>query len=272
MRAFVWAGFSVSALALSVACSGGAIPDEQATPTSPPAPGDRVVVKARVLEVISATTISVDIDGKEFRVRYLGTDLPQPAPGEPDDSAEEALDFNRFLVEGRTVELEQGDVESDAKGNLLRYVYVDGEMVNKSLITNGYAVVAGLPSDFRYQTDFLLAEENARAGLRGIWKSASTDAEDEGVSALSTPTPVPDFPGGTLPAVPGSGGGKEPCDFSGTAEPVIKGNVDARTGDRLYHVPGGLFYGTTVVDESQGDRWFCTEEQAIAEGWRKSKR
>ena len=270
MRAFVWAGFSASALALLVACSGSEIPAEP-TLTTPLDTHDRGLVKARVLEVISATDIRVDIDGKEFRVRYLGVDVPQRST-EPSGPREKALEFNRFLVEGRTVELERGDVESDARGNLLRYVYVDGEMVNKWLIINGYAMVGDPPSDARYQTDFLLAEENAKSGKRGIWKFSSTGEEDEGVSVRPTATPVPDFTGGTLPKLPSLNGEDERCDYSGTSEAVIKGNVDLRTQDRVFHPPGGLFYNTTVVDENQGDRWLCTEEQAITEGWRKSNR
>ena len=60
------------------------------------------------------------------------------------------------------------------------------------------------------------------------------------------------------------------CDYSGTAEPVIKGNVEARTGERIYHVPGGFYYSTTVITESIGDRWFCTKQDALAAGWKKS--
>ena len=56
------------------------------------------------------------------------------------------------------------------------------------------------------------------------------------------------------------------------APAVIKGNMDSRTGARIYYLPGNLFYSTTVTDEAQGDMWFCTEEEAIAAGWQKAKR
>lgn len=52
----------------------------------------------------------------------------------------------------------------------------------------------------------------------------------------------------------------------------IKGNTSYRTGERIYHLPGQQFYGRTVIDPGQGERWFCTEEEAVANGWRKSKR
>ena len=55
----------------------------------------------------------------------------------------------------------------------------------------------------------------------------------------------------------------------GTGECLIKGNIDA-SGKRIYHLPGGYYYDVTVIEELKGERWFCTETQARAAGWRKS--
>ena len=52
---------------------------------------------------------------------------------------------------------------------------------------------------------------------------------------------------------------------------VIKSNVSIDTGERIYHVPGGLYYNATAIDTAKGERWFCTEAEAVAAGWRKSK-
>lgn len=52
----------------------------------------------------------------------------------------------------------------------------------------------------------------------------------------------------------------------------IKGNASYRTGEWIYHLPGQQFYSQTVIDPGQGERWFCTEEEARENGWRKSKR
>jgi hypothetical protein len=48
----------------------------------------------------------------------------------------------------------------------------------------------------------------------------------------------------------------------------IKGNIRR---ERIYHLPGQLWYDETVIDPGQGERWFCTEEEAIANGWRRAK-
>lgn len=70
-------------------------------------------------------------------------------------------------------------------------------------------------------------------------------------------------------AVPGS------CP-NGCAEPppdcYIKGNISRKTGERIYHLPGGEFYDRTKISPGYGEAWFCTEEEARASGWRKSKR
>ena len=52
---------------------------------------------------------------------------------------------------------------------------------------------------------------------------------------------------------------------------MIKGNISQSTGEKIYHVPGGDFYDKTVIDEGAGERWFCTEQEAVAAGWRRSK-
>jgi hypothetical protein len=50
----------------------------------------------------------------------------------------------------------------------------------------------------------------------------------------------------------------------------IKGNVSTR-GERIYHVPGQKYYDETRISASHGERWFCSEEEARAAGWRKSR-
>lgn len=64
------------------------------------------------------------------------------------------------------------------------------------------------------------------------------------------------FGASLLPAV------AETCD--------IKGNVSTR-GERIYHVPGQKYYDDTRISASHGERWFCSEAEARAAGWRRSK-
>jgi len=49
----------------------------------------------------------------------------------------------------------------------------------------------------------------------------------------------------------------------------IKGNISVM-GERIYHVPGQAYYDSTRIDTLKGERWFCTEAEARAAGWRKA--
>lgn len=49
---------------------------------------------------------------------------------------------------------------------------------------------------------------------------------------------------------------------------TIKGNIN-RKGERFYHLPGGYAKINMAVS---GKRWFCTEDEAMAAGWRRAAR
>lgn len=46
----------------------------------------------------------------------------------------------------------------------------------------------------------------------------------------------------------------------------IKGNISGN--GKIYHTPWSPSYGRTRIDPSRGERWFCSEDEAIAAGWR----
>ena len=52
----------------------------------------------------------------------------------------------------------------------------------------------------------------------------------------------------------------------------IKGNISVQTGKKFYHLPGMEDYESTVIDPTKGERWFCTESEAIAAGWSRAPR
>ena len=53
-------------------------------------------------------------------------------------------------------------------------------------------------------------------------------------------------------------------------EPPIKGNVSFNSGERIYHLPGQEYYDETVINPDYGERWFCSEEEALDAGWRRA--
>jgi micrococcal nuclease len=202
---------------------------------------------ADVVRVVDGDTIDVVMDGVEYRVRYIGINTPETVdPRKPVECyGREASQRNRELVEGQTVELEKDVSETDQYDRLLRYVWLNGDMVNAILVGEGYALASTYPPDVKYQELFLDLEREAREAGRGLWAGCF----------------------GPSPIVEGEG----VCDYSSTSEQVIKGNISTTTGEKIYHVPGGEFYDKTVIDEAAGERWFCTEQEALEAGWRRSK-
>lgn len=86
-----------------------------------------------------------------------------------------------------------------------------------------------------------------------------------GGAAATAPDPVPaPEPAPAQPVAP------RDQSQSGVECP-IKGNINSKK-ERIYHVPGQRDYDKTIIDESKGERWFCTAEEARAAGWRAAMR
>jgi micrococcal nuclease len=132
------------------------------------APG---LTPATVTRVVDGDTIYVLVDGLERRVRYIGIDTPES--DDPRETvrcfAEAATSFNRGLVEGETVGLEKDVSETDRFERLLRYVWVGNEMVNATLVGEGYAQAVTYPPDVKYDGLFAELQGDARRAERGLW-------------------------------------------------------------------------------------------------------
>ncbi len=207
----------------------------------------------KVTRVIDGDTI--EIEGGKM-VRYIGMDTPETVdPRRPVGCfGKEASDKNKELVEGKQVRLEKDISETDKYDRLLRYVYVGDPstslrtsiFVNDFLVRQGFAKISTYPPDVKYQDQFLEAEREAREKNLGLWSGCSISA---------TPAATPKNSG-------------SPQVSSGNC--LIKGNISS-SGEKIYHLPGQQYYNKTAIVESAGERWFCTEEEALSSGWRKSK-
>jgi cold shock CspA family protein len=47
----------------------------------------------------------------------------------------------------------------------------------------------------------------------------------------------------------------------------IKGNISYPSGEKLYHKPSYRDYAKVEVFTNEGERWFCSEQEAINAGW-----
>jgi micrococcal nuclease len=176
------------------------IPTDTLTPT--PAREEALVFK-----VVDGDTISVDIGGETYSVRYIGIDCPESG----DRMAVEATQANLDLVGGKTVYLEKDVSETDRYDRLLRYVFLaDGTFVNAELVRLGYTRAVAYPPDTKYQSLYEDMEQKARDAGRGIWGPTPTPKPP-------TPTPRPPtaVPTSAPAVVPTSPPPAAVCDCSG---------------------------------------------------------
>ncbi len=112
---------------------------------------------AELRRVIDGDTIDVFINGEVERVRYIAANTPEF--GEP--CYQESSLANRQLLEGQTLTLERDETDRDNNGRLLRYVFANGVLVERQLISLGYAEVVRYRSDDNYYQEFRALEEMA---------------------------------------------------------------------------------------------------------------
>lgn len=230
-------------------------------PTTPPLshnfpclPQNTERVQAEVIRVADGDTIDIEYNGKQYIVRYIGVDAPETYPKQYFST--EATERNIELVEGQTITLVKDISNTDQYGRLLRYILIDDVFINQLLVNEGYALAATFPPDIACAELFKEAQESARLNNKGLWKNIPRDSK--------TATPLADTP---TPAV------EQTCPFGCKIHYPgcdIKGNINI-DGEKIYHLPDSEWYDGTIINTSQGERWFCSTEEAENNDWRAAK-
>lgn len=215
-----------------------------------------------VLSVTDGDTIRIDYNGTNTPLRLIGIDTPETVDERTTVQCfgQEASDYLKAKLTGKQVSIESDPTQDDRDkyDRLLRYVYLDGEDVGLQIIANGYGHEYTYNIPHKKQSEYKTAEKNAETNNLGLW-SPTTCAGDTTKSANPEPEPTPE-------PIPTPAPTPEPQ----TTECLIKGNISYK-GEKIYHVPGQQYYDETIITPSKGERYFCTEAEAIAAGWRKSK-
>jgi endonuclease YncB( thermonuclease family) len=137
-------------------------------PSRPAIPSPAQIRTATVARVIAGDTMHLSTGEA---VRLIGVDTSEPKqsmmPALPPE--QEASAFTTQLVEGKKVRLEFDVQRKDKYRRLLAYVYVGDIMLNAELVRQGYAQVATVPPNIKYQELFLQLQREAREAKRGLW-------------------------------------------------------------------------------------------------------
>ena len=107
-------------------------------------------------------------EGRIYTVRYIGIDTPELK--DKTKYAQIALELNKKLVAGKTVQLYKDVRNTDRYGRLLRYVCVDGRLVNAIILGYGYANVLTIPPDVFLAPEFAKLQHFARQNHLGLWQ------------------------------------------------------------------------------------------------------
>jgi len=130
-----------------------------------------ILVKAKVVKVIDGDSVQLDT-GEQ--VRYIGINTPEFSDKynnykKQECFASEAKKANTALVLNQEVELAKDISETDKYNRLLRYVYVEDEMINDFLIRWGFAKIDTVPPDTKFSQQFADAQKEAQGNHRGLW-------------------------------------------------------------------------------------------------------
>jgi endonuclease YncB( thermonuclease family) len=199
-----------------------------------PALAGTLTGKARLLD-----GDTIEISGQVIRLH--GIDAPETsqrcfdARNRAYACGVEALDGLRALIGGAKVTCTGS--EHDRYDRLIATCTARGRDLNRTMVAQGLAVAFR-----RFSDDYLPEELEALKAARGIWQGQFErpylERERRWSDAVSqSPNGCP-----------------------------IKGNISNR--GRIYHTPYSRHYAKTRINTSKGERWFCSEAEALAAGWR----
>jgi micrococcal nuclease len=202
----------------------------------------------KVAKVVDGDTIDIIMNGKIERLRLIGINTPEVVdPRKPVECfGREASDNAKKLFSGQEVRVEADASQDDRDkyGRLLRYVWrADGLFYNLKAIKDGFAYEYTYQLPYIYQKEFKAAQKYAEANQFGLWADGACGVKNIKPAAIS-------------------GSMKSSC--------AIKGNIGSK-GDKIYHLSNCPYYKNTVINESQGEKLFCSEAEAVAAGWRKAQ-
>ena len=193
--------------------------------------------QAESVHVVDGDTIQ--ISGTTFRLH--GIDAPEAgqrcndAKGGTWRCGDEATRHLEDLIGNAVPRCD--DRGLDDYDRVIAVCVANGTELNQAMVSDGYAWA------FRRFSEDYAADEDGAAHRGGeIWQASTQTAWD--YRAAKWDVALQEAPKG--------------C--------PIKGNIS--DNGHIYHAPWSPWYAKTKVSENKGERWFCSEREALDAGWR----
>lgn len=189
------------------------------------------------------------------RIRLNGIDAPETRQtctrdGRPWACGKAATQAMRQLIGRNPVRCEISG--RDKYGRAIGACFSNDQDLQRQLVRQGLALAYR-----KYSTCYVPDEEAARVQGVGLWSGEFTAPWLWRKQNRNRPTRIHRRQRPT--AAP-----------QASSSCRIKGNIS--NSGRIYHVPGGEYYDQTRINTSKGERWFCSEAEARAAGWRRARR
>ncbi|MBV4420054.1 thermonuclease family protein [Clostridium tyrobutyricum] len=242
--------------------------------------------KAKVTHHTDGDTIGVTLESGQYeKVRFIGVNTPESTT-KHEEYGEQASNYTKSQLYGKTVYLESDAGITDKYGRLLRYIWISppttineseirSKMFNAILAVNGYAEQMTIQPNVKYADYFRKFCAEARENKRGLWAvNPNGTTKGDGISAPSSSssssyqsTSSSNSESYTTGSASSSGSSNNSTSESSSTlnsseNGRIKGNINSK-GEKIYHLPGDPYYNRT-----KAEAYFDTEAQAQAAGYR----
>lgn len=206
--------------------------------------GNLSLAESPLLTTFAGSAVVIDGDTLEIggtHIRLEGIDAPESdqsckdARGADWPCGRQASRYLSQLSAGADVACDSTGL--DKYGRMLAICYANGVEMNAEMVRSGFA-----RAFVKYSMLYVNDEQAASQAGIGIWQGAAETPWDYRHKRWQT------------------------ADVPAPASCAVKGNI-SRKG-LIYHGPWSPWYSNVIIDERRGERWFCSEADAEAAGWR----
>lgn len=196
-----------------------------------------LLANANDLQIVDGDTLK--LDGTTYRIN--GIDAPEYGQKCRESGkgtwpcGKEAVSKLEALAASGAVSCEP--LEDDQFGRKVADCFAGSVNLGQAMVRTGYAWAF-----VRYSDKYVGEEQLARSEQIGIWQGKTQPAWEYRAKRWEVAEQV----------------APEGC--------PIKGNISKH--GRIYHAPWSPWYSRTKVSVQKGERWFCSEGEALEAGWR----